>query len=100
MSVINWKVSRAEAMIIGRIVKRAVAMAREHDMKGIDAMELSMDVTACHLNGCPLELAKLESAPDTDFAHDVFGIRRSIDRKTGQLQNSFLPRCSVPENVQ
>ena len=31
---------------------------------------LQMDITACHLNGCPLDLKKLLQAPDKDLVHD------------------------------
>ncbi len=53
-----------------------------------------MDITAAHRNGCPLKLDELLKAEDFDFAHDVFGIRRYINRKTGKLENCFLPRFS------
>jgi hypothetical protein len=55
-------------------------------------LELAMDLTACHANGCPLDLGALLQAPDADFAHDVWGIRRHLDRDTGQLGDGFYPR--------
>ncbi len=43
----------------------------------------------------PLRLADLLAADDFNFAHDVFGIMRHIDRRTGRLDNHFVPRfCS------
>jgi len=57
-----------------------------------------MDITACHANGCPLDLKKLRAAPDFDFVHDVVGIMHHIDRRDGKLVNFFLPRCSKPES--
>jgi len=56
------------------------------------AMDLRMDLTACHLNGCPLQLDDLLGAEDSDFAHDVFGIVCNLNRKTGRLENCFVPR--------
>ena len=56
-----------------------------------------MDLTACHLNGCPLDLPKLMNARDSDFGHDVLGIRRYINRTTGQLEEQFVLRCALPE---
>lgn len=56
-----------------------------------------MDVTACHCNGCPLRLQELLEADDFNFTHDVFGIRRFIDRTTGEMPGAkFHPRFSVP----
>ena len=41
---------------------------------------------------CPLDLSALLEAPDSDFAHDVFGIRRHLNRQTKKLEGHFLPR--------
>lgn len=92
--MINFKVTKDEAKTIINIAQRANAMAKE---VGFDypVMDADMDVTACHANGCPLKLSELASADNFNFAHDVFGIRRHIDRKTGQLQDCFLPRFSA-----
>lgn len=91
--MINWKATREDHETIIAIVRRA------RSMPGcVDALELNMDITAAHLNGCPLKLKELLSAPDFDFAHDVFGIQRHIDRRTGKLGNFFLPRYAQPES--
>ena len=58
--------------------------------------DANMDITACHLNGCPLRLEELLNANDASFGHDVFGIRRYLDRKTGKLTGFFDPRYSAP----
>ena len=63
------------------------------------AMDCDMDITACHANGNPLRLAELLSADDFNFCHDVLGIRRHINRETGQLENCFVPRFSCPEPI-
>lgn len=43
-----------------------------------------------------LDLAKLLAAPMFDFAHDVCGIVRHMDRSTypGKLTDCFSPRCT------
>lgn len=51
-----------------------------------------MDITACHANGCPLKLRELLAAEDFNFAHDVFGIRRHLNRETAQLGDYFMLR--------
>lgn len=55
-------------------------------------LDTMMDITATHLNGCPLDLQRLLDADDGSFAHDVFGIARHLDRDTCQLGGCFLPR--------
>lgn len=89
--MIKWKVSRADNSILTEIAYRAVAMANERGVEYLfrDAL---MDLTACHLNGCPLRLNDLLGADNFNFAHDVFGIRRNINRATGQLEGPFVPR--------
>jgi len=88
--------SRAEVVLISKIAMRARAMAEDAGIQ-CEQMDVLMDIEACHCNGCPLKLEELLAAGDGDFGHDVFGIRRFIDRETGQLGGQFLPRFSQPQ---
>lgn len=54
-----------------------------------------MDITAVHANGNQLDLTALLAADDSNFAHDVFGIRRHLNRDTGELEDFFTPRFSA-----
>lgn len=90
---ISFKVSRDEARLIDTAVDRAERIARDNGLD-FDAKSSGMDLTACHANGCPLDFDALLAFHDADFGHDVFGITRYIDRKTGELTACFLPRCS------
>src|SRR5262245_51248064 len=94
--MINWKVLREEHLLIAEITRRAILMAKETP---IEFMELNMDITAAHANGCPLKLAELKDAPDFDFADDVFGIHRHINRTNGQLEHCFLPRFALDDAI-
>ncbi len=89
--MISFKTTKEDAIKIVAIARRACMAAKAIGVK-IDMMEMDMDITACHSNGCPLKLDDLLIADDSNFLHDVFGIRRHIDRKTGQLGGCFLPR--------
>ncbi len=87
----SFVVSRADSALIAQIVKRAAA-ANPH----LNLVSLNMDITACHVNGCPLRLVDLLAAPEGDFGHDVHGISRFIDRNTGKIPiNKFQPRCAM-----
>ncbi len=92
---INWTISRDDAKSISRIVKRT---HKEHP-DVFDTMGLTMDLTACHLNGCSLDLADLVKAESSDFIHDVDGISRHINRDTGELGACFLPRYARKAGV-
>lgn len=98
MASISFRVSKTEQQAIADIVKRA---KRAADLAGItiDPLELNMDLCATHANGCPLDFDKLLAFPDFDFNHDIFGIRRFIDRSTGKLTRCFLPRCVRTEST-
>lgn len=99
IKTISFHVTKGEYRAINNIAQRAHAMAQA---AGVDypVLEAHMDVTACHANGCPLKLSELAAADDFNFAHDVFGIRRHINRETGQLENCFLPRFAAPTERQ
>jgi len=103
--MINWNASKEDHALAARIAERAVKVAD----KAFGAMsnkeatkfqrETLMDVIAVHANGCPLQLAELLRADQTDFVHDIFGIRRHIDRETGKLKDFFLPRYAGRQGV-
>jgi hypothetical protein len=81
--------SRTDIDLIYRIVDRALELMPDARRQ---KLQLVLSVTACHLNGCPLELEDLAKAPAGDLAHDVFGIHRHVDRASGELLDCFLPR--------
>jgi hypothetical protein len=92
MTMISFAVqSKDEARTIAKIAQRAVEFAKRHGAE-YDFMTADMDITACHVNSYPLKLNDLLAADDANFAHDVFGIRRHINRETGQLEDCFVPR--------
>jgi len=93
--MINWNVSKKDLKFVGAIIERAI-----NDNKKLNAKSLRMDLIAIHKNGNPLDLEKLLSANLFNFNHDVYGIMKYIDRKTGRLTNHFLPRYSRASKIQ
>ena len=99
----NWNACKHDYELASQIAKRALALAEEVEgpmnlRKASDFQRTTMmDIVAVHVNGCPLQLEELLRAPRFDFAHDVFGIRRHINRQTGQLQDCFLPCYAVAQ---
>jgi hypothetical protein len=89
--MISFQTSKADFQVLNAIADRAVAMAVARGL-AYEKQEALMDVTAAHCNGNPLRLEELAGADDFHFAHDVFGIRRHINRETGKLENCFVPR--------
>lgn len=90
---ISLKASKDDAALIEQIAARAF----EDQAGDTPMLEFMMDITAAHLNGRPLDLARFLEGPDFDFAHDVWGIRNHLNRETGQLENCFLPRYATKQ---
>ena len=91
---VNFTISPEDARIIDAITKRAQAEhERAHDKPLAGAIGLTMDLSALQANANPpYDLARLLESHSVDFWHDVSGIRQSIDRETGKLQDLFEPR--------
>jgi len=95
---VSFRVNGPDSDVITQIAERAAALDRKHN--GRHAMGKThhrMNITACHANGNPLRLNDLLAADDFNFAHDVFGIDRHINRLNGKLENFFSPRFSMRE---
>ena len=82
--------SKEEREIVISIVYRATQLGIYDD--DIDA---DMDISAVHAT-CPLRLADLLAADNFNFSHDMRGIQHHLNRKTGKLENFFLPRFAAP----
>lgn len=93
--MVNLEASKLEYKFASRIAKRAIRLCIGRAQ--LDCTQLEMDIVACHLNGCPLDLERLLAAEEGEFLHDVLGIRRYIDRATGELTECFVPRFSQSE---
>lgn len=92
-ATLSWDVSGAELGVIAEIAHRAAAMKVCREL-GYDFKWAMMDLQATHANGTPLRLDDLLKADDFNFSHDILGIRRHLDRKTGKLGGFFSPRFS------
>ena len=92
--VVSFDTTQEDAATILKIAQRAVGMFQRRE-QAPTVQSVAMDVTACHANGCPLRLLDLLMADSFNFAHDVFGIARHIDRDTGKLGGHFSPRFSA-----
>lgn len=91
---VSFKVDQYDQKLIFQIADRAVALARKLGFT-YSVVDATMDLTACHANGTRLRLASLLAADEGNFGHDVFGIRKNLDRDTGKLGGFFLPRFTV-----
>lgn len=89
----KFEVDKPDLDRITRIVKRAKEAALKAEVD-LDTISLHMDLAYCH-NAVGLDLAGLEDASSADFAHDIFGIIRHIDRETGEFRDHFMPRYAA-----
>lgn len=93
----SFDVSPEASDLIFAVVVRfeSIMPASNFNPRGRDRQDYIMDLTACHANGMPLDLAKLLAAPPFDLVHDVCGIRDHINRRTGKIEDQFVPRCAA-----
>lgn len=91
---LSFEVSDLDYDTICRIVDRYISNHVEYQDLWV---EIQMCLVACHASGYPLDLAKLEAAPDADLIHDVVGIYTHISRQTGRLMHRFSPRCATKQ---
>jgi hypothetical protein len=95
----SFRTSKADFNLIKKIAVRAREMALHMDRENERSLtDFHMDIAACHANGNPLRLDALLAADDFNFAHDVFGIERHLNRDTGKLMDFFSPRFSSSES--
>lgn len=94
MKTISFDVTRKEAGTIRMICDRAHELADELALP-FDQMSTMMDLTALQAGICKLRLDELLRAERMDFIHDVWGVRRHLNRDTGVLENHFLPRYAA-----
>jgi len=80
---------------IAEIGKRASEIAKGigHDIEPINFM-LDMETALKHEQNKGIDLDVLLRFDDGNFAHDVFGIHRHLNRETGELMDCFSPRCT------
>ena len=96
--MLSFSVGHADRSIIKEIGSRASKRFGKQLRRG--PIDFIMDISATHASGCPLRLTELRDAPEFDFAHDVLGICRHLDRETGQLGDCFVPRYASKEAYQ
>lgn len=90
--MINFTATKDEHRIISLIAQRALPFFGGSAVTPT-RLQITMDITACHSNGCPLRLQDLLDADDFNFLHDVTGIYHHINRKTGVLKRAVQLKC-------
>jgi hypothetical protein len=81
-----------DADYIVAIVERA---ERAGCVDKTDRMRHLLDLTVCHANGTSLDLAAMLTGPILDVDHDLTGLRRHMNRRTGAMEDLFQPRFAV-----
>ncbi len=91
MTVQFAQLSPSEGAAVDQIIERYQALT------GVDrpSLDIRMDLCATHWH-TPMDLRGLSEADDFTLLHDVSGIYRHLDRRTGRLRDHFLPRSARP----
>lgn len=97
---INIDISNTDLQLVCKIIVKICILVRleTSDIKESQfrkfARNLYLDIILCHCNGCKLDLEKLLNSDENSLHKDITGIFDNIDRKTGKLNNGFVPRCA------
>jgi len=86
-----------EQTLILKIAQRASALASALASTlaiRYTVVDAALDITCVHQDNGGLKLAELLNTDDGNFGHDVFGIRRFLDRSSKHLGGQFSPRFS------
>ena len=99
--MISFRTNDRDFDLIGKIADRVEALEATHlsPRQRRDRTSIVMDFCAVENSSTPLDLARLVSADEGNFAHDAFGIARHLDRDdasptAGELTDCFLPRST------
>lgn len=99
--MINLKATKGDGKLIEKIARRYVRhretlgyIVNPRD-KDFYILDIELDLTAAHLNGCPLKLQAMLKTDNFTLAHDISGIRGHLNRETGKLERCFHPRCAA-----
>jgi hypothetical protein len=93
-TMIDWPaLTDTEQEAVTDIAQRA---KKKFDKMGVprSVIDIEMDIQAAHAD-TPLKLEALATADDFNFSHDVMGIYRHLNRRTGKLEDCFLPRHAI-----
>lgn len=83
-----------ERTALDTILDRVESLFAAHHVP-FDRIEISMDLLATHSH-LPLDFVRLAAFDDFNLLHDITGINRHMNRRTGRLSPLFLPRCVRP----
>jgi len=94
--------NRKELQTIHDIAERAVALYQRLDMLDDSDARFALtgiasEIMTVHTEIIPLRLEELAGADDSNFAHDIGGIHRHLDKESDKprLTDGFCPRFAV-----
>ena len=94
-SLVNFNTTEEDFYLIQEIIEFC---QKNNITDEEDWQHHNMNLCACHMNGCPLDLEKMLASKDKfNLTHDIWGIDANINRKTGKLENHFWPRYAVKQ---
>jgi hypothetical protein len=93
--MVSFDVPKADVFLIRQIAERADSQIFQPNGVAQSVADTMMDIQATIAQGVPLRLEELLAADAFNFAHDICGIYRHIDRATGKLGGCFSPRFAA-----
>lgn len=87
------RVGANDRILLNKVLDRALALAASFG-RPMNRLSLLTDLMIAHAT-VGIRLNELLAADDGNFAHDVFGVERHLNRDTGELGDGFMPRFAT-----
>ena len=81
--------TRDEYLAINKVIERI----KEEGIAYSNHLAMLMDLDYAHQD-TPMDFEKLLAFDRFNFIHDIYGIANNLNRKTKEIENCFVPRCS------
>jgi len=89
----NYKTDYASRALLAKIAQRATKIAKTAGWD-YNMLDIIHDLNRVHKKCMALDFSTLFNSSDNIFIHDIFGIRKNLNRKFNRLDNQFIPHCT------
>jgi len=79
---------------LNKIYSRYLEMCIKYDVLAESRMDIEMTLFFAAEDIPELDLEVLATSSEFDFAHDICGLLKHMNRKTLKVEHCFLPRCA------
>jgi len=97
----NWTLEPGDKKFITAIADKFLALVKKENFPDKYAkQDIILDIATVHLNCMKLRLQEFAETEDGFYlAHDILGIKNSLNKKTGQFEGDILLKFAIPNFI-